>query len=82
MEETPAKYDCRGGAGSLLLRMVSSRPDAYDGVPDREFVSMPELPDVTVYVEAIEARLGGQPLSAYAILSPFILRTVEPPFIS
>ena len=59
--------------------MVSSRPDAYDGVPDREFVSMPELPDVTVYVEAIEARLGGQPLSAYAILSPFILRTVEPP---
>ena len=50
--------------------------------PDREFVSMPELPDVTVYVEAIEARLGGQPLSAYAILSPFILRTVEPPFIS
>jgi len=50
--------------------------------PDREFVSMPELPDVTVYVEAIEARIGGQPLSAYAILSPFILRTVEPPFIS
>jgi formamidopyrimidine-DNA glycosylase len=40
---------------------------------------MPELPDVTVYVEALEERIVGQPLSAYAILSPFVLRTVEPP---
>ncbi|MEP7002488.1 MAG: DNA-formamidopyrimidine glycosylase family protein, partial [bacterium] len=39
---------------------------------------MPELPDVTVYVEAIHQRVHGQPLSAYAILSPFVLRTVEP----
>jgi formamidopyrimidine-DNA glycosylase len=39
---------------------------------------MPELPDVTVYVEALEQRIAGQPLSAYAILSPFVLRTVEP----
>jgi formamidopyrimidine-DNA glycosylase len=39
---------------------------------------MPELPDVTVYVEALEQRLLGQPLDAYAILSPFVLRTVEP----
>ena len=39
---------------------------------------MPELPDVTVYIEAIEQRIGGQPLTAYAILSPFVLRTVEP----
>ena len=39
---------------------------------------MPELPDVTVYIEAIEQRINGQPLTAYAILSPFVLRTVEP----
>ena len=39
---------------------------------------MPELPDVTVYIEAIEQRIRGQPLTAYAILSPFVLRTVEP----
>ena len=39
---------------------------------------MPELPDVTVYVEAIAERIIGRPLTAYAILSPFILRTFEP----
>ena len=39
---------------------------------------MPELPDVTVYVEAIEQRIVGEALAGYAILSPFILRTVEP----
>ncbi len=40
---------------------------------------MPELPDITVYVEALERRIDRQPLLGYAILSPFVLRTVEPP---
>ncbi|MDB4917946.1 MAG: Formamidopyrimidine-DNA glycosylase catalytic domain protein [Gemmatimonadetes bacterium] len=40
---------------------------------------MPELPDVTVYIEALRERILGQPLTAFAILSPFILRTFEPP---
>jgi formamidopyrimidine-DNA glycosylase len=40
---------------------------------------MPELPDVTLYVESLAARLVGQPLVAYAIKSPFVLRTVDPP---
>ena len=40
---------------------------------------MPELPDVTLYVEAIAQRLVGEPLVAYAIKSPFVLRTVDPP---
>jgi formamidopyrimidine-DNA glycosylase len=39
---------------------------------------MPELPDVTVYVEALRERISGQHLEAYAILSPFVLRTVDP----
>jgi formamidopyrimidine-DNA glycosylase len=39
---------------------------------------MPELPDVTLYVEALAQRLVGHPLVGYAILSPFVLRTVEP----
>lgn len=39
---------------------------------------MPELPDVTVYIEALERRIVGQSLTAYAILSAFVLRTVEP----
>ena len=40
---------------------------------------MPELPDVTLYVESLAARLLGEPLVAYAIKSPFVLRTVDPP---
>jgi formamidopyrimidine-DNA glycosylase len=39
---------------------------------------MPELPDVTLYVESLAARLVGEPLVAYAIKSPFVLRTVDP----
>jgi formamidopyrimidine-DNA glycosylase len=40
---------------------------------------MPELPDVTVYVEAIAARTVGEPLLGVRLGSPFLLRTVEPP---
>jgi formamidopyrimidine-DNA glycosylase len=39
---------------------------------------VPELPDVTLYVESLAARLLGEPLVAYAIKSPFVLRTVDP----
>ena len=39
---------------------------------------MPELPDVTVYVEALRERILGQPLLSCSLLSPFILRTVVP----
>ncbi len=39
---------------------------------------MPELPDLTVYQEAIESRLEGEKLSGIRIASPFILRTVTP----
>ena len=40
---------------------------------------MPELPDVVVYLEALEPRVLGQPIDGIRILSPFVLRTVEPP---
>ncbi|BDG10510.1 Fpg/Nei family DNA glycosylase [Anaeromyxobacter paludicola] len=40
---------------------------------------MPELPDVEVYREAIEARVRGAPLQKVRLASPFLLRTVEPP---
>ncbi len=39
---------------------------------------MPELPDITAYVEALEARIAGQTLEKIRLASPFILRTVEP----
>lgn len=40
---------------------------------------MPELPDVTLYVEALEQRIVGQRLERVVIASPFLLRTVLPP---
>ena len=40
---------------------------------------MPELPDVTVYVERLQALLIGHPLTAVRLCSPFLLRTVDPP---
>src|ERR1043165_1912571 len=41
--------------------------------------TMPELPDVPVYVEALEKRLLGQPLVKFRLTSPFVLRTFDPP---
>jgi formamidopyrimidine-DNA glycosylase len=40
---------------------------------------MPELPDITVYIEALEARILGQTLEAARVVSPFLLRTANPP---
>jgi formamidopyrimidine-DNA glycosylase len=39
---------------------------------------VPELPDVTVYVERLRAFLIGKPLRAIRIASPFVLRTFDP----
>ena len=43
---------------------------------------MPELPDITVYIEALEQRIVGQPITAVKIATPFLLRTVDPPLQS
>jgi formamidopyrimidine-DNA glycosylase len=39
---------------------------------------MPELPDVTVYIEALAPRVIGQPLEKLRLGNPFIVRTIEP----
>jgi formamidopyrimidine-DNA glycosylase len=43
---------------------------------------MPELPDVTVYLEALERRIPGHELERVQITSPFLLRTATPPISS
>ena len=43
---------------------------------------MPELPEITVYIEALEKRILGQRLEGVRIASPFLLRTAEPPIQS
>ena len=39
---------------------------------------MPELPDIAVYIGALESRIVGQPLERVRLASAFLLRTVEP----
>ncbi len=40
---------------------------------------MPELPDVAVYIESLEARIVGHRLERILLKNPFLLRTAEPP---
>jgi formamidopyrimidine-DNA glycosylase len=40
---------------------------------------MPELPDIVVYIESLEARVLGRTLKQVRLLNPFILRTAVPP---
>jgi formamidopyrimidine-DNA glycosylase len=39
---------------------------------------MPELPDITIYIEALEQRILGQPLTRIRVASPFVVRSVSP----
>ena len=39
---------------------------------------MPELPDLTAYLEALEKRVGGEVLERLRFISPFVLRSVKP----
>jgi len=40
---------------------------------------MPELPDITVYVERLDAKVRGSTLQRIRVLNPFLLRTAVPP---
>ena len=39
---------------------------------------MPELPDVTIYLEALTSRVLGQPLERLRVGNPFVVRTIAP----
>ena len=41
-------------------------------------IQMPELPDISAYLSALEPRIVGRPLTHIRIASPFLLRTVQP----
>ncbi len=43
---------------------------------------MPELPDISAYITALEARIVGQPLDRVRLSSVFLLRTADPPLAS
>jgi len=43
---------------------------------------MPELPDVTIYIEALQRLVVGQRLERIRLASPFLLRSVHPPLMA
>ncbi len=43
---------------------------------------MPELPDITAYIAALEPRILGRPLERVRLQSVFVLRTADPPIAS
>jgi formamidopyrimidine-DNA glycosylase len=45
-------------------------------------VLVPELPDISAYITALEPRVVGEPLEHVRIATPFLLRTVDPPLSS
>ena len=47
-----------------------------------KLIGMPELPDITAYISALEPRIVGQPLEHVRIASAFLLRTARPPVAS
>src|SRR5688572_16793426 len=57
----------------LAARNIPVRPTvAYPG-------PVPELPEITLYVERLAALVGGQTLEKVRVASPFLLRTAVPP---
>jgi formamidopyrimidine-DNA glycosylase len=41
---------------------------------------MPELPDIVVYIEALERRILGRELTGIRVTSPAVIRTYDPPY--
>ncbi len=64
------------GRGKLDERRCKSAGSAC------KLVSVPELPDITAYIGALESRIVGQPLEKVRLASAFLLRTVDPPLAS
>jgi formamidopyrimidine-DNA glycosylase len=43
---------------------------------------MPELPDITIYIEQLRSRISGKELERIRVASPFLLRSFDPPITS
>jgi formamidopyrimidine-DNA glycosylase len=70
--------------GQCHPRLHTSTPDA--GLQKHgcvcKLVRMPELPDISAYLAALESRIIGQSIQRVRLASVFLLRTVQPPITS
>src|SRR5690348_10698959 len=80
---SPRRQPPTSPASSSLLtaatpfRNIKGRP-----ISTTESSLMPELPDISAYITALELRIIGEPIEHVRLASPFLLRTVEPPIAS
>ena len=72
----PASSERRGG-GKKERCVSVAKPRGK-----RQANGMPELPDITAYISALEPRIVGQPLEQVRVASAFLLRTARPPLSS
>ena len=63
-----------GAAGGVIFFTAATR-----GKGRGPLFSVPEYPDITVYIERLQKFAGGQTLEGVRLLSPFVLRTAVPP---
>ncbi len=61
------------------LECPSSHGIAKIAVSTCNLYTMPELPDISAYISALEPRIVGQPLVRVRLASAFLLRTAQPP---
>jgi formamidopyrimidine-DNA glycosylase len=63
------------------MTLLASHPSSPLDVPTlRAYApSMPELPDLTLYLEALQSRIVGHRLQRVRVVSPSLLRTADPP---
>jgi len=71
-------FDFRMEPRELSLDEFTAENSCWNWTSAFNLVSMPELPDITAYISALEARILGQPLEQVRIASAFLLRTAKP----
>src|SRR6516162_1664582 len=62
-----------------MAKFLTNCSGLRPGCAHDKILYMPELPDIVVYLEALEARILGQNLERVRLASPFLLRSVTPP---
>ena len=71
-----------GRGAKSLTRPAATGQRSRDDAAARYARAVPELPDIVVYLGALEPRIVGQPLQRLRLLNPFLLRTAVPPIAS
>src|SRR5262249_52293232 len=67
------------GFARICPRQIRANPRSSASYSGGIMPAMPELPDIEVYLHCMQPRVVGQALQKVRLVSPFLLRSVEPP---